>query len=257
MEGDNLQADRIRFPSTTALGELIQCLLQRQIQSSSLDVMLFSLSEARPFIRRLARGGTARRDIHQLHLSSQVIRSRTIKMSKLHDSSGQEVLKIIRDNNITNEVKLHELGELKKSIKHYQIPEPSISPLFEITRLCMNQQHSILFSTGFAMLAHLLKRLHLQEPDYIIPQTGRLLPLVAERLGEAKERNRDIACQILVDIWRVCPQEVETTIRDNVMTGKSVYAKQTGMIWISKVGNHTRTESAGTLMLSRLMRSIN
>ena len=164
-------------------------------------------------------------------------------MSKLHDSSGAEVLKIIRDNNITNEVKLHELGELKKSIKHYQIPEPSISPLFEIARLCMTQQHAVLFSTGFAMLAHLLKRLHLQEPHYIIPQTGRLLPLVAERLGEAKERNRDIACQILVDIWRVCPQEVEMTIRDNVMTGKSVYAKQTGMMWISKVGIDTRKES--------------
>ncbi|KAI9890941.1 MAG: suppressor of tub2 mutation [Vezdaea aestivalis] len=155
--------------------------------------------------------------------------------AKLYDASGTEALALVRDPNITNEVKLERLQTLKNAVKHNQIPEASIQPIFHICALCLTQQFAILSSAGFTLLSNVLKRLHLQEPHFIIPQAPRLLPLVLERFGDPKERNRDLARQVLTDIWRVCPLEVENAVRDSGLASKGVYMKQTSMIWISRV----------------------
>lgn len=156
-------------------------------------------------------------------------------MSKITEVQAKDNLKQIKDPNVPNEAKVSLLNDIKSTLKRYTVVEAAIGPLFELVRVCMEPQQSALFTMGLSTLGHLLKRLHTQEPNYIIPQTGRFLPLIVDRLGDPKERHRELAKQCLVDFWSVCSPEVETAIRDNALTGKNARAKESAMQWISQV----------------------
>ena len=49
----------------------------------------------------------------------------------------------------------------------------------------------------------------------------QILPLLVDRLGDVKDRYRDLAMNSLVEYWKACPSEVEKTIKEAGFANKS------------------------------------
>ncbi|MBE7181314.1 MAG: hypothetical protein INR71_08910, partial [Terriglobus roseus] len=88
----------------------------------------------------------------------------------------------------------------------------------------------------FSTLGHLIKRLNLQDQgSVIVAQSAKLLPILLERPGDAREANRAAASSTLADLWPLCKEKVETLVRDGAMAGSNARAKETGMKWTVKM----------------------
>ena len=139
------------------------------------------------------------------------------------------------------DTKIALFNNLKSNIKHLRVPEASQAPIFECIRLAISASTSAsLVSTGFSTLGHLVKRLVLQNQTTILTsQTNRLLPILLDRLGDARESHRNAASQILADLWPFAHNEVEALIKDNAMKGTNARAKEVSMQWLVKVINNS------------------
>jgi CLIP-associating protein 1/2 len=80
-------------------------------------------------------------------------------------------------------------------------------------------------------------RLKIQDPDgtAIVQQLPKLFDALQERLGDLRENHRNAASQAFADAWPFCPQDVETIIRDDVIPGANVRAKDTAMHWVVRM----------------------
>jgi CLIP-associating protein 1/2 len=153
---------------------------------------------------------------------------------KVTDAQAVDLLVFLRTD-ASVDAKVAQINIAKSGIKHNNVPEAAVAPLFETTRTSMVSQHAALVNAGFSTLNHLLERLVRQEPKYIAKETVRTLPLVIEKLGDHKEKYRIIAAQCLITFWRVSPAEVERTVRDTAMRGKNPRAKEASLHWLVQV----------------------
>ncbi|KAL1842190.1 hypothetical protein VTJ49DRAFT_5877 [Mycothermus thermophilus] len=130
------------------------------------------------------------------------------------------------------DVKVQHVTAVKSSIKQHTVPETCILPVFEALRTASSSQNSILVNAGFTALNHLFTRLVRQEPKQLAKEGVRTLPLIVEKLGDQKEKFRQVAQQALVTLYKVAPAEVERQIRNVAMTGKSARAKEASLHWL-------------------------
>ena len=158
-------------------------------------------------------------------------------MSQITEAQVGDILGILKTNDASVDVKVSCLNELRSSIKHHQLLDSTVSPIFDIVRTAMASQHGAISSAGFAALGHLLKRLALQEPRYLALHGPRVLPSLIERLGDQKDRPRALASQTLGDLWKICPQEVERLIRDSALVSRNPRTKETSLRWIAKMSH--------------------
>lgn len=156
-------------------------------------------------------------------------------MDKLTEAQLGDYMGILKTNDASLDLKISCINELKYSIKHYHVPDFTVSATFDLIRTAMVSQHSALAATGFSALGHLFKRLSIQEPKHIAIHGPRMLPAVLDRLGDQRERLRALATQCLGDLWKACPQEVERAIRDSAMVSKNPRTKEAAMHWILQV----------------------
>ena len=142
------------------------------------------------------------------------------------------------------DTKLQLFNNLKSNIKHLRVPESAQAPIFECIKLAITATTSAaLVSTGFSTLGHLIKRLVLQNQTGILThQSHKLLPILLDRLGDARESHRNAASQILSDIWPFDHAEVETLIREQAIKGTNPRAKEMAMQWVVKVSDCYRTK---------------
>lgn len=134
------------------------------------------------------------------------------------------------------ESRLQLFNNLKSGIKHNRVPESCQAPVFECIRIAISATTSAaLVTAGFATLTHFLKRLQLQkETSVITSQSNKLLAILVDRLGDARESHRYGASNILADLHQLFPAEVETVMH-NAMKGTNPRAKETSMQWVVKV----------------------
>lgn len=146
----------------------------------------------------------------------------------------------LRSNALAVDSKLTLLNSLKSNIKHLRVPDTAQAPIFDSVRLAIgSHSSSALVSAGFATLAHLLKRLHLQNQTAMInAQTAKLLPVLLDRMGDGRESYRTAAAQSLCDLWPYCHAEVERLIRETALVGSNVRAKDSAMHWLVKVRHY-------------------
>ncbi|OBT85595.1 hypothetical protein VE02_05156 [Pseudogymnoascus sp. 03VT05] len=150
---------------------------------------------------------------------------------KLTDAAAQALLTLLRSDSSVDS-KVASLTTAKSSIKQHNLPDACVPPLFESARLAMVSQHTALVNAGFTTLNHLLTRMTRQEPRAIVRETKATLPLVLERVGDAREKYRGLAGLCLTVFWRVAGPEVERGVREGVLGGRSGRAKEGGMGWI-------------------------
>ncbi|KAH7128771.1 protein STU1 [Dendryphion nanum] len=133
--------------------------------------------------------------------------------------------------------KLQQFSTIKSSIKHNRVPDACQAPIFECIRIATSTTTSAaLVSTAFSTLSHLIKRLVLQDQTpVVIAQLSKLLPILLERLGDARESHRNAASQILSDLWPLAHTDVEMLMRENAMKGTNPRAKEMSMQWVVKM----------------------
>lgn len=153
---------------------------------------------------------------------------------KVTEAQAAELLALLRTD-ASVDAKVAQINVIKSGIKHNNVPDSTVSSLFEITRLSMNSQHAALVNAGFSTLNHLLERLVRQEPKHIVKETNRTLPFVVEKLGDQKEKYRLLAAQCLTTFWKTSPMDVERALRNTAMAGKNSRSKEASMQWLVQV----------------------
>lgn len=130
-----------------------------------------------------------------------------------------------------------QFNSLKSSIKHLRVPQECTPTIFECVRLAIAAQtSSTLVSTGFSTLGHLIKRLHLQSQTQVVAQeSNQLLPILLDRLGDARESQRNAASQALSDLWPYNHPGVEGVVREGALGGTNSRAKEVAMQWVVKM----------------------
>ncbi|GAB1319001.1 suppressor of tub2 mutation [Madurella fahalii] len=150
---------------------------------------------------------------------------------KITDKQVADLIAILRTD-ASIDAKVQQVTLIKSGIKQQNVPEPCILPLFEALRTASSSQHAVLVNAGFSALNHLLTRLSRQEPKYLAKEAPRTLPLVTEKLGDQKEKFRQLALQCLITLYKVAPQDVERFVRNTAMAGKNPRAKEASLHWL-------------------------
>ncbi|KAI4869383.1 ARM repeat-containing protein [Hypoxylon rubiginosum] len=130
------------------------------------------------------------------------------------------------------DAKIQQITSVKSAIKHYSVPDPCVAPLFEALRLASSSQHSALVNAGFTTLNHLLTRMSLQEPKYLSREAKQSLPLIVDKMGDQKDKFRQLAIQAMATMYSQVPVEAERFVRNTAMVGKNPRAKESGMQWL-------------------------
>ncbi|KAH8804827.1 protein-like protein STU1 [Xylogone sp. PMI_703] len=150
---------------------------------------------------------------------------------KVTEEQVANLLTVLRTD-ASNDAKVNLINAVKSSIKQNNVPEPCIAPLFDAARTSMTSQHASIASAGFSTLNHLLTRLLRQDPAKIMKECGRTLPLVVEKMGDQKEKYRQLAAQCLTSFWRVSPQDVERIVKNSGLVGKNSRQKEACLNWL-------------------------
>ncbi|KAL2158956.1 hypothetical protein VTH06DRAFT_2986 [Thermothelomyces fergusii] len=150
---------------------------------------------------------------------------------RITDEQVADLVALLRTD-ASIDVKVQHVTAVKSCIKQQTVPETCIVPLFEALRTASSSQHSILVNAGFSALNHLFTRLSRQDPKALAREGVRILPLVVEKLGDQKEKYRQLAQQALVTLYKVAPVEVERSVRNMAMVGKNPRAKEASLHWL-------------------------
>ncbi|KAK2630436.1 hypothetical protein QTJ16_001256 [Diplocarpon rosae] len=150
---------------------------------------------------------------------------------KISEEQVANLLAILRTD-ASIDVKVSQINNVKSGIKQNNVPEPCILPLFESSRISMASPHAAISNAGFSTLNHLLTRLSRQEPKYVVKEAARTIPLVVEKLGDPKEKHRQLAAQCLTTFWKASPLDVERTVKNAGLVGKNSRMKEASMIWV-------------------------
>ncbi|KAH6716884.1 STU1-like protein [Leptodontidium sp. MPI-SDFR-AT-0119] len=150
---------------------------------------------------------------------------------KINEEQVANLLAILRTD-ASIDAKVNQINNVKSGIKQNNVPEPCIVPLFEATRTSMTSSHAAIVNAGFSTLNHLLTRLSRQEPKYVVKEAGRTLPLVIDKMGDLKEKYRQLAAQCLTTFWKIAPLDVERIVKNAGLVGKNSRMKEASMTWV-------------------------
>lgn len=153
---------------------------------------------------------------------------------KVTDAQAADLLDLLRTD-ASVDAKVAQINAVKSAIKQNNVPDSSVSILFEITRISMVSQQAALVNAGFTTLNHLLTRIGRQDPKHISKEAKNTLPLVIDKIGDTKEKYRVLATQCLTTFWRASPMDVERAVKNTAMVGKNSRGKETSMQWLVQV----------------------
>lgn len=161
------------------------------------------------------------------------------------DSKANSLLAVMRTRTLPEPQILELYSKLKADIKHRAVPESTIPSLFELIRLALDSPNYL--DAGLSMLSHLIKRLQQQLQDSILDaQAQRLVLILVERLGSAKDRHRLRTRQALVELFSVSgtiATMIISLLTDVTFRGDNPRAKEEALQWILTVSHQPRFTS--------------
>ncbi|KAF3903120.1 hypothetical protein ABW21_db0205064 [Orbilia brochopaga] len=130
-------------------------------------------------------------------------------------------------------VKVDLLIQAKQKIKHYGIEPNATETAFTAVRIGMSQASNMtLFQHSLSCLGYLIKRCRVNDANLLKRLSVDLLPLLLDKMGDAKDRIREMALAPVVDIWTVAPVETERFIREIGLTSKNSRLKESSLEWL-------------------------
>lgn len=150
---------------------------------------------------------------------------------RITDEQVADLLAILRTD-ASVDAKANRITTVKASIKQHNVPSTCFAPLFEALHIASTAQHPILVNAGFTALNHLLARLARQDPKFLAKEAPHTLPVIVDKLGDQKDKFRQLALQALTTLYKVAPVDVERSVRNIAMVGKNPRAKEMSMHWL-------------------------
>jgi len=185
---------------------------------SRFPIQNHSLAPPHPTLTTINRGTEEYLDIYKMG-------------EKITEEQVVNLLAILRtDSSIDAKVNL--INSVKSGIKQNNVPDTCVPSLFEATSTAMTSSHAALVNASFSTLNHLLTRLSRQEPKHIAKHAAKTLPLVIEKMGDQKEKYRQLAAQCLTTFWKHAPMDVERIVKNAGLVGKNPRMKEASMHWI-------------------------
>ncbi|KAK6343469.1 suppressor of tub2 mutation [Orbilia blumenaviensis] len=153
----------------------------------------------------------------------------------LGEDEANTLLTLIRSNR-DDALKIEHLIQAKQKIKHYGIDADATEPTFSAVRIGMSQASNIsLFQHSLSCLGYLVKRCRVNDAALLKRLSIDLLPLLLDKMGDAKDRIREMALSPVVDIWTAAPVETERIIRETGLTSKNSRLKESSLEWLARV----------------------
>jgi CLASP N terminal len=81
--------------------------------------------------------------------------------------------------------------------------------------------HPNLAQAALTCLVVLIKRMTLQDSAKLKLVAGQILPVLIDRLGDVKDRYRELAMNSLVEYWKADPVDVEKYVKETGFGNKS------------------------------------
>ncbi|KAK3339265.1 clasp N terminal-domain-containing protein [Neurospora tetraspora] len=150
---------------------------------------------------------------------------------RITDEQVADLLAILRTD-ASVDAKANRITIVKASIKQHNVPSSCFAPLFEALHIASTAQHPVLVNAGFTTLNHLLARLARQDPRFLAKEAPHTLPVIVDKLGDQKDKFRQLAIQALATLYKVAPVDVERSVRNIAMVGKNPRAKEMSMHWL-------------------------
>ncbi|QSL64059.1 hypothetical protein MERGE_000214 [Pneumocystis wakefieldiae] len=120
-----------------------------------------------------------------------------------------------------NDRKLEVVMGIKRFIKRNDVSLDAVSLLFDGLRIGLISTNPLVMVNCLACTNHLIKRVSLQEISRLKGPGVVVLPLLIERLGDTKEKVKDVSQNALIELWRGIPSEVERGIKDLGFSSKN------------------------------------
>lgn len=136
------------------------------------------------------------------------------------------------------DTKVHAINSLKSGIKQNNVPDASVPVLFETLCSAMTSSHAALVNASFSTLNHLIQRLDRQDPKHLVKNAAKTLPPLMEKMGDQKEKYRQLAAQCITTFWTHAPMDVERVVKNAGLVGKNSRMKEASMQWVVQVGIH-------------------
>lgn len=156
-------------------------------------------------------------------------------MAEIITDEQVEALQKILASDASIDAKVTQVTAVKTGIKHHNVPDTCVAPLFDALRTASRSQHAVLVNAGLTSLNHLLTRLSRQEPKYINREKAATLKLLVEKMGDQKEKFRSLGVQSLITMCKVvdAKDDVEREVR-KAMDPKNPKAKvkEAGLQWL-------------------------
>ncbi|TGZ78514.1 ARM repeat-containing protein [Ascodesmis nigricans] len=148
------------------------------------------------------------------------------------DSQALDLLDLLRGQDVDK--KIAEFTAIKTQVKHQAVQPEAIAPLFEASRIGVLSPNNALSAQALSCLGHLTRRVTIQEPGRIRHHVNSILPVLVEKLGDAKDRNRSVAMKAIQDLYDHCPVEVEKHIKELGFASKNPRTRQESINWLAK-----------------------
>jgi CLIP-associating protein 1/2 len=81
--------------------------------------------------------------------------------------------------------------------------------------------HPTIAQAALSCLTVLIKRIGIQDASRLKAIASQILPLLIDRLGDVKDRYRELSMTCLVEYWKASPSDVEKMIKDVGFGNKS------------------------------------
>ena len=155
-------------------------------------------------------------------------------MDKVTEEQAADLLELLQSP-ASIDHKVAKVNDVKSQIKKFAVHDTCAPFLFEALRIATQSQNPMLSNAGFTSLNHLLSRLSNQESRFVAKEAKNTLPVVIEKLGDHKDKVRDLAAICLTTMWKWAGPDVERAVKNTAMVGKNSRAKEAAMHWLVNV----------------------
>ncbi|KTW30610.1 hypothetical protein T552_00326 [Pneumocystis carinii B80] len=146
---------------------------------------------------------------------------------------AEDLLETLRGTD--NERKMEMIMGIKRFIKRNDVDLEAVSLLFDGLRMGLICTNPYVAMNSLTCTNHLIKRVSLQEITRLKGPGVMVLPLLIERLGDNKEKVKDVAQNALIELWRGIPIEVERSIKDLGFSSKNWRTREQSLYWLEKI----------------------
>lgn len=127
------------------------------------------------------------------------------------------------------------LAELKTRVKKDNVDMEQVPTYFEAITLALKnpELHSVVWS----LLCHLIRRVSVQDPTRraLAEQSALVLPILIERIADAKPLVRAAAAKALETYWLASPQKVEAVLAETGLAHSNVVVVGECVLWLTYI----------------------